>query len=220
MASDTRILHVASLTGNQPFCAGVLHLQDGRVTVTLNSDGLPPEVADGNHWRIGGVGGGQEPGETMAECALREALEELSLAPGQVELVSAERTFFHDMDTDELWQVECVDAVKPMLLQRMTNPTPDTPYKPGLPTGPYIYFGLYQARVEASQIKPGDDVEGLLQVPVEKWELLRATPALGEMLAAGAVLVENDTLPREKRLYVREDESFHTLLSLLSESKS
>ncbi|HEU4962597.1 MAG TPA: NUDIX domain-containing protein [Bacilli bacterium] len=35
----------------------------------------------------GGVGGGQETGETLAECALREAQEELSLASGQVELL-------------------------------------------------------------------------------------------------------------------------------------
>lgn len=33
--------------------------------VTLNSDGLPHELAN-NTWRVGGVGGGQELGETIS----------------------------------------------------------------------------------------------------------------------------------------------------------
>jgi 8-oxo-dGTP pyrophosphatase MutT (NUDIX family) len=33
---------------------------------------------ENNTWRVGGVGGGQEPRETILECAVREAQEELS----------------------------------------------------------------------------------------------------------------------------------------------
>lgn len=69
-------LHIEVLTFNQPFCAGVILAREDRVVMTLNSD---MDAGDGQAamsdqvLRIGGVGGGQEPGETMPACALREA---------------------------------------------------------------------------------------------------------------------------------------------------
>jgi 8-oxo-dGTP pyrophosphatase MutT (NUDIX family) len=71
---------------------------DGELVVTLNSDGLPP--GSRNMLRIGAVGGGQEPLESILDCALREAKEELSVQ--QIKALPAPSTFFHDMDSDEI----------------------------------------------------------------------------------------------------------------------
>ena len=65
-------LDVAALTEGQPFCAGVVLMVDGRLVLTLNHDHLPAALS-GTALRVGGVGGGQEAGETIRECAMREA---------------------------------------------------------------------------------------------------------------------------------------------------
>lgn len=127
--------NIEKLTQGQPFCAGVVLVRDGKVAVTLNEDGLP-HAAPAGMLRIGGVGGGQEPGETLPECALREAKEELGTE--RVTLKDAGKTFIHDMDTEEIAAIRCSDRIAPFLLQRRTSPNPHRPYKPGLPTGPYM----------------------------------------------------------------------------------
>jgi hypothetical protein len=63
-----RTISVRRLTDGQPFCAGVVVVQDGCVAVTLNRDVPPSGSANGSPLRVGGVGGGQEPGETIEQC--------------------------------------------------------------------------------------------------------------------------------------------------------
>jgi 8-oxo-dGTP pyrophosphatase MutT (NUDIX family) len=62
----------------------VVALHDGRLVLTLNDD-VQDGLADGR-LRIGGVGGGCEPGEAPEDSARREAEEELSVS---VTLLSA-----------------------------------------------------------------------------------------------------------------------------------
>ncbi|PTX58323.1 NUDIX domain-containing protein [Melghirimyces profundicolus] len=164
-------LDVAALTNNQPFCAGVVLLREGRILATLNPDGLP-ESLQSTTCRIGGVGGGQEPGETLKECALREAEEETTV---KVELIHSPSTFFHDMDTGLVSEITVRDVPAPVLLERMTDSRPNTPYRPGLPTGPYIYFGQFLAgwRTGAKELRPGDDVRALFYFPVDRWNELK-----------------------------------------------
>ncbi|HEX6121662.1 MAG TPA: NUDIX domain-containing protein [Ktedonobacterales bacterium] len=205
-------LDVARLTAGQPFCAGVVIVEDGRLLVTLNTDWLPAEL-DGTAWRVGGVGGGQEPGETISECALREAREELC---AEVARIPADTTYYHDLDTGELAPVRCVDLVPPLLFQRRRNAQPEVPFRPGLPAGPYTYLALYLATLpNPAVIQPGDDVEGLLYVPLTEWDLLTTMPTLQDALRCGARLIERQPLDRGRRLYLRDDESATVVASLL-----
>lgn len=209
-------IDVDKLTGNQPFCAGVVWIREGKVAVTINPDGIPEKLA-GKALRIGGVGGGQEPGETLMECALREAQEELGNP--EVRLLPSSVTYFHNMDTDEVVQVKCTDATAPLLLQRMTSRNPDKPYKPGLPTGPYVYFGLYLGETDEVRINPDDDVAGILFVPVERWPQMEQGGTLGQALEMGSELLERAPIPRDMRLWVPENESMRTVMRLLKEER-
>jgi len=205
-------LDVRHITNNQPFCAGVILIDNGKFVVTLNTDGLPSSVPRDSTWRVGGVGGGQEPGETIWDCALREAREELS---SEVELLSSPITYFHDIDSGDLYQVQCTDTVAPLLLERQSNLFPYTPYRPGLPAGPYTYFGLFLAKAKQTSIQPGDDVQGLLLLSVEQWSLLQQRPDLETMLQHGAQVIENELLPRTHQLWVHPHESMGIVVTLL-----
>jgi 8-oxo-dGTP pyrophosphatase MutT (NUDIX family) len=205
---------IQEATDDQPFCAGVVIRQRGSLLVTLNTDGLPAELAN-TSWRIGGVGGGQEPNESIVECARREAREEIQT---DVRLLSSPTTYFHDIDAGTLTIVNCVDMPPaPLLFERMRNPRPTTPYKPGLPVGPYIYFALYLAEPLADTMRPGDDVVGLLSLPINLWPKLEAQPTLQEMLDAGASVVCDETGASARRLWVAKNESFRIVAKILQE---
>src|SRR5579859_5507705 len=180
-------LNVLHITKNQPFCAGVLLMQQDRLVVTLNSDELPATLDPSQGWRVGGVGGGQEAGETIWECATRKAGEELSR---EVQLLSSPVTYFHEIDTGEVYMVRCEDRPAPFLLERQSNLFPYKPYRPGLPAGPYTYFGIFLAQLTESDaaLQPGDDVAGLLFITPEQWPLLVKQPTLEQMLRQGAEL--------------------------------
>lgn len=216
LSSFTEHLNIHHVTHNQPFCAGVILLQHNCLLTTLNTDGLPPAMAANQAWRVGGVGGGQEPGETIWECAQREAREELSTT---VELISAPTTYFHDIDSGEIRPIHCTDTIAPFLLQRQSNLYPYTSYRPGLPAGPYTYFGLFLAQLPPVAIQPGDDVAGLLFVPLDAWSLLQQQPPLESLLQEGARLVEKERLPRSRQLWLHPHESMSTVVHLLTQRR-
>ena len=64
--------NVELITKDQPFCAGVILFQDQNLVITLNTDGLPASLEGSGALRIGAIGGGQEAGELIWQCALRE----------------------------------------------------------------------------------------------------------------------------------------------------
>ena len=211
-------LSVADVTADQPFCAGLLLVRGGRHVVALNTDHLPPDDGGpdgGPVWRVSAIGGGQEVGETVWECALREAHEE---AGATVDLVPAPVTFLHDWETHELRPVDCADADPPLLLERYPRNEPDIGLQPGLPAGPYLYVAIFLAVAgAAAQLRPGDDVAGLLLVPDDALALLERDPTLAEAVDAGAELVEREPLPRDGRLWMHPNESLRIARPLLDE---
>jgi len=206
-------INVRHLTTNQPFCAGVVLLQGGKLVVTLNAE-LATGANKERHtttYRIGGVGGGQEPGETIWECATREAYEELGT---DVHLHPSPVTYFHDRDDGETYKVSCADPISPFLLERQSNLYPYTPFKPGLPSGQYTYFSIFLAEVGKPITHPGD-VEGLLFIPLNLWLLLQQNVTLEKLLQQGATLIERHTLTRTSQLCIHPWESFNIIVSLL-----
>jgi 8-oxo-dGTP pyrophosphatase MutT (NUDIX family) len=162
-------LDLARLTSGQPFCAGVVLFEHGRLLATI----APAELDATPVWLVGGVGGGQEPGESIWQCAAREAREELCT---DVELLSSPVTYFDDGDAGEARPVACRDRVAPLVLQRRRRPEPERPYRAGLPTGPYLYLAAFLGRISGPPPRPGDDAAGLLSVPLAAWALLEQRP--------------------------------------------
>jgi 8-oxo-dGTP pyrophosphatase MutT (NUDIX family) len=207
-------IDLAALTDDQPFCAGVVLVRDGRLVVTLNDDHLPTEVSH-PALRVGGVGGGQEPRENIWECALREAHEELGVA---VDLVPSPVTYFHDWETQELVEVERVeDELAPLLVERWERPSPDVPFAPGLPTGPYLYCATFLAVAgAAAEVRPCD-VLALLLVEPTVWPFLEETPTLGAAGAAGAELVASVPISEDAVLWMHPHESLRIAVPLLEQ---
>jgi hypothetical protein len=126
-------------------------------------------------------------------------------------------TYYHDMDSGELRKIDCLDNLSPFLFQRQLNPNPRTPYKPGLPIGEYIYYSLYLGRILSGDILPGNDVKGLLLVPLDTWEMLNKSSL--EDVLYNHELIERQKIPRKTKLFIRTDESFNMVIPLLRKHK-
>jgi 8-oxo-dGTP pyrophosphatase MutT (NUDIX family) len=200
-------LDVAATTAGQPFCAGVVLMVDGRLVTTLNRDHLPAEL-ERSALRVGGVGGGQAPGETIWDCAAREALEEAGCA---VRLVSSPRTYVRAAD-GPLRHARCRDDVAPLLFEWGPRDDP-APYEPGLPAGPRLYNAFFLAR-PAQNPHPGD-VEGLLLLRPSAWSLVERGATIEDVLEAGAHLLERVSIPRKTRLWSFPDDSLGTVCDLV-----
>jgi 8-oxo-dGTP pyrophosphatase MutT (NUDIX family) len=167
---------VIELTAGKPFTAGAVVLVEGRLVVTLNREHLPLGFKPG--WlRVGGVGGGQEPGETIDACAAREAGEELGT---DVELLSSPATYL--AAADGLAEAIAAADPAPLLGTRSTRPDP-SPFAPGLPAGQDLYVGIFVAR--AGDPVPSDDVAALLLVRPADWPHLTGEPTIADVVAAG-----------------------------------
>lgn len=213
--TSSRLEHidVRHLTTNQPFCAGVLLLQQQQLLLTLTSDRLPVSLNQKQFYRVGGMGGRQQSRmESLWDCARRQALEKIGQ---EVDLISAPQTFFHDIDSGEQYSVTCTDAIKPFLFERLSNLYPYTPYRSHLPGGPYTYFCLFLARSQSQLYQPGVHINGLLCLPRPLWPQLSLQPQLESLLQQGAEVIENQPLTRTHRLWVHPNESFGLTFSLL-----
>lgn len=210
-----KTIHILQTTHQKPFCAGILIRKDDQILVTLNPDGIPSDLGTENYLRIGLVGGGQEPEESILECAIREAKEELSIQ--KVQIRSARSTYFYENNVTQFpIPITCLDEVAPFFFLKTNNPDPINPYKPNLPVGPDLYFALYEADVDLEQILPGDDVAGLLWVPIERLENLTKQPTLETLLDQGCELIENLPLDRKTCVFFRKDESLSIITPLLT----
>lgn len=205
-------IDVRHLTTNQPFSAGVILLQQGQLVAGLDTDYLP--AAEENKtvaYRIKGVGGDQKPGETIWQCALREAKEKLQL---ELTLLPSPATYFHEIDTGEQYPVNCSNTIAPFLLERQSNLYPYTPLRPGLPAGPYTYFSLFLAQSDHPLTCPST-MAGLVCIQPELWPVLQQQPTLEMLLQQKATLLENTRLARERQLWVHPWESFTLAATLL-----
>ncbi len=213
--SSSRLEHilVRHMTANQPFYAGVVLLHKGCLIVALNDDGLPMTMRNqGGAYRICGIDGRQEAGETIWDCTRRVAHKTLGC---EIEFLSSSVTYFHDIDSEDVYKVGCYDPIAPLLLERRSNLYPYTPSRPGLPAGPYTYFGLFLAQAEVANIQPGEDVLGLLGIPLALWPSLTQQPTLDALLQQGAEIIGRDTLEHSRRLWMHPSESSGTIAALL-----
>ncbi|MFC3494460.1 NUDIX domain-containing protein [Glycomyces rhizosphaerae] len=214
--ADSGTAEVRRLTGGRPFCAGVLLVRDGRVLTTLAADGVDAVDASGTDWFVGGVGGGQEPGEDIWDCALREAREELGVP---VRLVPSERTYLHDIDGDELREARTDDAPAPFILQRVRNADPTTPFRPDLPAGPFTYFCMFLAEFVDEEVAftPDDpDIAALVWMPLKAGAQIGEGVAFADLTAAGATVAAGGPIAAEARIHLRRTETLRVAGPLLA----
>ncbi|MFS0781745.1 NUDIX domain-containing protein [Bacillus sp. 1P06AnD] len=209
-------LNIEDLTRAEPFCAGVLLRKEEALLVTLNEDHLPAGLAC-RAFRVGCVGGGQEMGETILQCALREGQEETS---SKIELISSDESHLVDFETGQLIKIEVSDKIKPFLFEKNRNPTPEKPYKRGLPTGPFVYGAVYQAVVQNDKrLEAGDDVIGLLWIEPSHWPLIENGSTLRELINNGADLISYHGHTLDVPLWAPDNESTGFICRLLSHTK-
>lgn len=209
-------VEIRRLTGGRPFCAGVLLVRDGKILTTLSADGVDAVDASGTDWHVGGVGGGQEPGEDIWDCALREAREELGVP---VRLVSSERTYLHDLDGDQLRESSTHDAPAPFIVQRIRNADPTTPFRPDLPAGPFTYFCMFLAEFieEPAAFEPDDpDIAALVWMPLNAGALIGEGVTFADLTAAGATTAAGGPIADEARIHVMRTETLRVAGPLLA----
>ena len=207
-------IDVGALTADAPFRAGALLFRGSRLVLTLDDDDLPSDLA-GRAWRVKWVGGGQNAGENPWECALREAHEEVGAS---VDLVPSPATYFFDWEERRVRAVECDDPDPPILFERTPRANPDVAAAPGIPTGPHLYAATSLALAGTrADMRPADDLAGLLLLPLEAWPLLERGTSLAETLEAGAEVVEREPLAREARLWLHPTATIRIAVPLLND---
>ena len=209
------VAEIRLLTTGRPFCAGVLLVRDGRLLATLNADGVDAADADGADWFVGGVGGGQEPGEDIWDCALREAREELGVP---VRLVPSPRTHLHDIDSDELRQARTKDEPAPFIVQRVRNPDATTPFRPDLPAGPFTYFCMFLAEFIDDEVRfrPDDpDIAALVWMPLAAEDAFTGGVTFADLAAKGATIAAGGPIAASAGIHVRATETLRLAGPLL-----
>ena len=167
--------------------------RDGQHVNTLTRDWLPPGFRG---YRIGGLGGWMEPGETPWETVAREVREEASV---DVVLRDAPTTWLLEPSRQPI-EVECIDRPAPVLVTRYANAL-----------GPGDVFIVEFVGELVGYLVPGDDVEALLMLPPTAWPASETT--LGTLLAAGGRLI--GAVDPETPVWVHPDDTRPVLLRLL-----
>ena len=214
--ADASSVVVRRLTAGRPFCAGVFLVRDGKVLTTLNANGIDAVDASGTDWYVGGVGGGMEPGEDIWGCALREAGEELGVP---VRLVSSDRTYLHDLESDELRESRTDDAPAPFIVQRYKNGYPFAPFRPDLPAGPFTYFCMFLAEFveEPVAFEPDDpDIAALVWLPLDAFALIAEGAVFADLTAAGAAVAAGGPIAAEARIHIMRTETLRIAGPLLA----
>jgi 8-oxo-dGTP pyrophosphatase MutT (NUDIX family) len=214
--ATSEAVEVRRLTSGRPFCAGVLLVRGGKLLTALSADGVDAADAGGADWFVGGVGGGQEPGEDIWDCALREAHEELGVP---VRLMSSARTYLHDIDSDELRESKAGDQPAPFIVQRIQNGDAATPFKPGLPAGPFTYFCMFLAELvdEEPAFQSDDpDIAALVWMPLNAGSAFAEGVTFEDLTAAGATVAAGGPIAGDARIHVRSNETLRVAGPLLA----
>jgi 8-oxo-dGTP pyrophosphatase MutT (NUDIX family) len=194
-------------------------MRDGKVLSVLSADGIDAAGADGTDWFVSGVGGGQEAGESVWDCALREAKEELGVP---VRLVPSPRTYLHDIDSDDFRVSRSRDQPAPFIVQRVQNPDATTPFKPGLPAGPFTYFCMFLAELvdEDPVFRPDDpDIGALVWTPLNAEGVFAGSVTFAELTAAGATVAAGGPIAGNARIHVRKHETLRVAGPLLASAQ-
>ncbi len=183
-------------TIDAPFCGGVAVWHDDRLVFTLGKAKDRTVLDDGRTvvplcW----VGGGQELGETIVECAAREGAEELA---GPVRLLDAGPTHWFE-DGRPIDGTAVVDRPRPLVVE--VRSSDGAPYQPGLPAGPHVWVALYAATTVAGPA-PGD-VPGLVGLGRADLEEARVGLAWAECVGRGLPIGATEALPDETVLRIR-----------------
>ncbi|SDW38089.1 NUDIX domain-containing protein [Marininema mesophilum] len=199
-------INVKELTYQQPFCAGVIILKNRRLVVALDS------INKQSYYRVGAVGGGQEIDETPIQCAKREALEEVGLT---VSFKDSPITYLHNLDTNHIQEVQCIDHPSPFLFQFKKNQDTNKPYREGLPSGEYTYYIMYLTDNSHDTIEPLNEVLGLILIEPSKWSLLEENLTIQQLMEHHISIINYDNLNTNYRVYAPNDESFRWVARLL-----
>lgn len=193
-ASWSSLTHVPE---GVPLCAGVLLSEMSGASsrrLLFSLADVDREKGPEGAWRLSGIGGGADPGESPAACAQREALEEIGV---QVTLCGADRGWHMRPDgtvrrlAERTWR----DGVLPALVREVRLP-PNEPRRPGQ-SGDTLWVVLYHAQIPSDarpKVRPLD-VPGLVWMP---WSLLytRAPRLISRSVVeeAGGEIVESPHL--------------------------
>ena len=140
-----------------------------------------------------GLGGHKREGETWAECAEREAKEELGT---RIELLSSKAIYYVNRH-DELEEIGVDEEVIPLLLFERPFPA-EASWNPRNEEWIY-YIVAYRARL--CQAPTPLDVEGLISLSeIQIREGAEGEARLGNLLDVGARLWERESIPREAKL--------------------
>lgn len=195
---------------NQPICAGVLITDGSDVLFTLGTHDRWSRGCSGRlQIPVTGVGGGQMPGETMQECAMREAHEEILCS---VNLIDSRITYF-ESETGTIDIVTCANMPAPLLYQ-IQRRHDSRPFGPSLPSGDLLHIGIFRA---ISRLKPAaGDVPALLWIPWDRLYLLSTNPSISFMQDCGARLITASMkLPMSARLILPEQSTERLLIDLV-----
>jgi hypothetical protein len=205
-------IDVRHLTTHQPFSGGVLLSHHGKLVMSLISDTSSPNNPTGTY-RVGIIAGGkQERGETIWEFVQRDAREKLGIA---IDLQPSSQTYFHDIDSGEVYNVHCTDNIPPFLLERQSNLFPYTSSRPGLPSGPYTYFGSFLAHPQQDLLPPATSILAFLLLPLDLWPQLSQHATLQTLLQQGAEVVERQQLSRTYQILLHPNEPLEVAIPLL-----
>lgn len=199
-------MNVEVSSAGRPFCAGV---------VPSTPRGFLFTIPKPSRWGAEGrqaiplacIGGGQEPGETIRECAEREAREE---AGCPVRLLGSELSVV--IAPDGGWSRRRLDDRVPPAVVQLRRKDP-APYKPGLPAGDLLTIAHYEA-LPLGEPWPRD-VPALLELPPGLAAAVRRGITVGDALRAGLRLLERVPVPRSATLWCRPDTPEDRLVAMI-----
>ncbi|MCL6641954.1 MAG: NUDIX hydrolase [Candidatus Bipolaricaulota bacterium] len=172
----------------------VLLRKDGRLVFAISK----PAYWETRHGKLyisfEAVGGGLEAGETLVDCARREAREEAS---SEIRLHSAARTYLHTAE-GELSVVSVNDKPKPLALYEKIFPHP--PDQPELRRPSRLLIVIYLAECLGDP-QPSGEVPALLLMTSRQYQQAVQEIPLAQLLAAGAELREARPIPREAIMF-------------------
>lgn len=168
----------------------VLRQSDGRFVFAISK----PAYWETRHGKLyisfEAVGGGVEAGETLIDCAKREAREEASC---EIQLHSAVRTYLRTAE-GKLSVVSVDDKPTPLALYEKIFPHP--PDHPELRRPSKLLIVIYLAECLGDP-RPSREIPALLVMKSEQYQQAIQEIPLAQLLAAGAELIEAQHIPRD-----------------------
>lgn len=172
----------------------VLRRKDGRLIFAVSKPGYWETHHGKLHISFEAVGGGREAGETLIDCARREAKEEASC---EIQLHSAARTYLRTAE-GKLSVVSLDDKPTPLALYEKVFPHP--PDQPELRRPSRLLIVIYLAEC-LSDPRPSREIPALLVMTSQQYKLAVEGIPLAELLAAGTELIESQHIPRDAIIF-------------------